>query len=380
VALAIRTERRVVEPVEPPPRPSRWRWGYVAEGSRDLRFDLIRGLCVVGMICNHVGENSWARIFSLNEGVLITPAEGFVFISGYIFGMVYRSYIERKGLAAAVEKGLGRAWQIYKLTVVLSLLAIVPLVLQGVPEGLGEVNSWPELVAGILTLHHAVVMVDVLLMYTLLIAFAAGGLWFLTHGRWPWLVGVSFAVWLAFQIAPDWANNLPWYVEHNDMFHIAPWQFPFLVALTLGYHHVPFTAWLRRWTPITFAASAAIFGVLVWLVVARWDDYAWLGPLSYKPAEGPLRLLACLFVFQLARLLVTYFWKPIYGATGWLLMPLGQSSLYAYTMHLVVFFGLLAAITPYLDSEAFNTGLQLGTVAFVWLLTKKKVLFNIVPR
>ncbi|HVA24859.1 MAG TPA: OpgC domain-containing protein, partial [Chloroflexota bacterium] len=299
---------------------------------------------------------------------------------GYIFGMVYRSYIARRGLASAIEKGFGRAWQIYKLTIVLSLLASVAMILQGYSNGLGPVTSWPEFVGSIISLHQTVFMVDVLMMYTFLIAFGAGGLWLLHHGKWPWLIAGSFGVWLAYQISPDWANNLPWLIVHNDMFHIAPWQFPFLVALCLGYHHEKFTAWLRRYTPITLAASAVIFGVLVWLVVAKWDQYPWLRTLSYKPSEGPLRLLACLFVFQLARLLVTYLWRPIHAATSWLLLPLGQASLYAYTLHLVVLFGVLAAASPYQGSEAFNTGLQLATVMLVWALAKKKVLFNVIPR
>ncbi|HVA25587.1 MAG TPA: OpgC domain-containing protein, partial [Chloroflexota bacterium] len=111
MAVAVKETATSAAPEQPAAKP-RWGWAYTPDESRDLRFDLLRGLCVVGMICNHMGENSWARIFSLDEGLLITPAEGFVFISGFIFGMVYGNYTQKEGLAAAIEKALSRSFTI----------------------------------------------------------------------------------------------------------------------------------------------------------------------------------------------------------------------------------------------------------------------------
>jgi len=357
-----------------------WPWTYKREGTRDLRFDLVRGLCVFGMICNHIGSNSWARIFSLHDGLLITPAEGFVFISGFIFGMVYSSYIQKNGQLAAVEKAFKRCLTIYLLSVVLSFVFGGVMYLNGVTDGLGPVTSVPRFILDIITLHQVVFMVDVLTMYTFLIALGAFAIWLISRGHTVWVLAPSLALWSAYQVDPEWADTIPWPIQHNVMFHIAAWQMPFLVALCLGYHRNVVLAWLHRWQQLLFPGATAVMAALVYLTLTQSQHFEWLAGLSQKPAEGPLRLVACLFVFQLAQLLMTYFWRPIYAAVGWLLMPLGQNSLYAYTMHLLVMAAVWQLTQAYQDSEPVNTAVQLGAVLLVWGLTKKRVLFKIIPR
>ena len=244
---------------------------------------------------------------------------------------------------------------------------------------MGQVTSAWQFVADVILLHHTVYLVDVLMMYAFLIAIAAGGLWLLVHGRtWYLLVG-SFALWLAYQFEPAWADGIPWPIQHNTMFHIAPWQFTFVVALCIGYHHLAFTNWLNRIAVLAFGGAALIFGVLVYLELTH-AQQPLLAQLSAKPSEGPVRILACLFVFQLVRYLVTYFWRPLYAGLGWLLLPLGQNSLYAYTMHIVIIAAVWRLAVPHQGSEAFNLALQLSTILVVWALVKKKILFNVIPR
>jgi hypothetical protein len=43
---------------------------------------------------------------------------------------------------------------------------------------------------------------------------------------------------------------------------------------------------------------------------------------------GPLRMLAALVFLQRFLAAVTAFWKPVFAALGWLLVPLGQASLF----------------------------------------------------
>ena len=68
---------------------------------------------------------------------------------------------------------------------------------------------------------------------------------------------------------------------------------------------------------------------------------------------------------------------------GWL-VPMGQNSLYAYTMH-VAFLVMFYALIPYLAFySAFeitvNTVGQLLALAAIYVMIQKKFLFNIVPR
>ena len=87
----------------------------------------------------------------------------------------------------------------------------------------------------------------------------------------------------------------------HDLFHIAAWQLPFIVAMTLGYHQQAFMRWFSspRVSVATFGAASIIFALLVYLVVVPTPLQAWVEALSQKQAEGPVRLLACLFVLSM---------------------------------------------------------------------------------
>ena len=87
--------------------------------------------------------------------------------------------------------------------------------------------------------------------------------------------------------------------------------------------------------------------------------------------------VACVLVTGYA--LLTTVWKPISKALGWLLIPLGQASLYVFIMHsflaLVIgnVLGLAAASVP------VNTIVQAFGVAVLWMLVTRKFLFAVVP-
>jgi hypothetical protein len=82
-------------------------------------------------------------------------------------------------------------------------------------------------------------------------------------------------------------------------------------------------------------------------------------------------------------LLCTFFWKPIWAIVGWFFLPLGQNSLYSYTMHVVIV-GLFYVALPYLpgiqEMGTLNTALQLGVLFLLWWLIRRQFAFDIVPR
>ena len=296
--------------------------------------------------------------------------------------MVCRPRVERYGLGEAMGTGLGRTWILYRLTLVLTLLFGGALFLIGMPSLVGLAPDPLTFVLDVLVMHRTIYLVDVIMMYTFLTAAGSLALWFLVRGKMAWLLSGSFALWLAYQLDPQWASGVPWTIGGNDLFHIAAWQLPFIVAMTLGYHQQAFMRWFSspRVSVATFGAASIIFALLVYLVVVPTPLQAWVEALSQKQAEGPVRLLACLFVFQFVRLLVTYLWRPLQLGLGWLLLPLGQNSLYAYVAHLGLIAVMWQPIQALVSSEAWSTGIQLGTVLVVWYLIKKRFLFRIIPR
>src|SRR5688500_12270797 len=81
---------------------------------------------------------------------------------------------------------------------------------------------------------------------------------------------------------------------------------------------------------------------------------------------------------------LTLCWRPIERAVGWLLIPLGQASLYVYAVHLFVIV-LAYNVPPYVGSdqpgwELHNTVGQLLLVLLIWAMVKRKVLFGLIPR
>src|SRR5215212_8343387 len=91
---------------------------------RDPRLDALRGFCVFAMIVDHVGGSSWLYVLTGGNRGPVTAAEGFVFLSGLVLGMVSRRRVSRDGLGVAIRSALGRAWTLYGLTVALTLIFI----------------------------------------------------------------------------------------------------------------------------------------------------------------------------------------------------------------------------------------------------------------
>src|ERR671939_470974 len=82
---------------------------YVATPlGRDPRLDLLRGFCVFAMIVDHVGGASWLYAVTGGNRGPITAAEGFVFLSGLVLGIVSRQRLLKAGLGGAVRSALAR--------------------------------------------------------------------------------------------------------------------------------------------------------------------------------------------------------------------------------------------------------------------------------
>src|SRR5205823_4722211 len=90
-------------------------------GRRDRRLDLLRGYCVVAMTVDHLDAPTWLYVFTGGNRFFVSAAEGFLFISGLVMGVVYRPILEKSGLWAAAAKALRRAALLYGVTVMATL-------------------------------------------------------------------------------------------------------------------------------------------------------------------------------------------------------------------------------------------------------------------
>lgn len=372
---------------------------------RDPRLDLLRGFCVFAMTVNHIGGSSWLYALTGGNAGPITAAEGFVFLSGLVLGIVSKRRVTRDGVLAAVRSALARAWTLYALTSALTLVFLgltvgTDLAIWVDRALLGEVESWPDLVVSVMLLRFTWHGTDILALYALLLAATPLALLLLAEGKlWRLLAG-SWALWLLFQVAPERAV-IPWPIDHATTFPFAAWQVLFVNALALGYFRDELAAWLRRESVRPYgsgigyraALGAAACGLLVLgAALSSGQAYA-MG--NTMPVLGTLDLfdksslgIGRLAVFASAALLVyvalTLCWHPVERAVGWLLIPLGQAALYVYAVHLFVIV-LAYNVPPYIGSlepgwELHNTIGQLLLVLLIWAMVKRKVLFGLIPR
>jgi enterochelin esterase-like enzyme len=361
------------------------KWHYVGE-KRDLRLDLLRGFAAIAMIIDHMGGKD-SLLFAISGGdrFFVSAAEGFVFISGLVMGIVYASLIARHGLQAALLKGMKRVITLYGLTVGLSLVFAslsFEFDLPWAPHLTAE--NFLDFVGGILTLHRAYYLTDVLLLYTLVVAAALPVLVLLSRGH-TWLVlAGSWALWAAWQWWPD-RVQVPWVIIDGNTFHFSSWQVLFITGLVIGYRRkalksAPAAAWRARLRVPAQLGALALSALVVAGSIVLYLSYqanpggaisgSALAQLFGKAdvRAGRLAIFACLFVF--AFLLSTFAWTPIKRTLGWLLLPIGQDALGVYTLHLFVLMFMAEATPKILGEQPYsaqvNTLVQAAAIAIVW--------------
>jgi len=370
-------------------------WRYPAEERRDLRLDLLRGFAVFVMVVDHFGGASWLYLLTGNNRFFTSGAEAFVLISGMVVGLVYGNIAKREGLRAAAMKALLRAWTLYRLTIVMTLGFAAFSSFFNLPWAKGVDLGDPLVFTfNVLILHQTYYLADIPMMYTIFMVLAPLGLWLLYHNQGRILVFASFLLWAGYQYVNSQQIHI-WSTIGNSTFHPAAWQFLFAWAMAVGYHRDAIWAWLAKLPRLSyFLFSALLFLWLLHLYSTEMTTLTKLYPgfdvntivdeLFNKGNVSVGRIVATAIVFQFGYLALSYFWQPLKKVLGWLFLPLGQNSLYSYTMHVVVI-GLFYAALPYLPVDVteqgiINTGLQLGTLLLLWVMIKRSFAFNIVPR
>lgn len=360
-------------------------WRYTG-GKRDLRIDFLRGFAVLAMVSDHLGgDPSWLYNVTGGNRFLFSAAEGFVFISGLVMGIVYCGVIAKQGVGAAMWKAFRRSGSLYMLTVILGFLFVAVSYMTQMPwvAGAHVDDPWSRAIER-LTLHRAFYLTDVLLLYTLLIGLAPIAFLLMARKRTPFLLGGSWLLWALYQQWPDQVD-IPWKIEDNSVFHLAAWQVLFFTGLAIGYHRETIATWARRIPTLPyFGVLTALCAALIWFqqhhetLLARFapdGDASVLMDRYFDKADMRIgRLLAFAVFFQFFLLLVTVAWQPLVRALGWFLLPLGQSALLAYSAHL----GVIVLWTKYAHSvpgfqntsPLTNSVIQLSGVLLVWSVVK----------
>ena len=310
---------------------------YDLEGKRDLRIDLLRGFCLFAMIVNHGGLDSLFHFVSGRSGFLITAADGFFFLSGLTVGITSVG----RPLDVVVPRILRRSWDIYLATLVLSFgfAALVLLTDIELWEEGRIFLRWPgdltELTARILTMRRVIHGSDVLISFVWYMAVAPLAVWGLSKGRTWRVLGVLAFVYALSQIDPE-ATDLPFW----SLRHLASNSPVFFVGVVVGFHREAIeAAWNRfRLSALVdwLVAAIAVVVIVMFSMESELLEIAVFEPFGREWEFSPVHLVISFVYFRAFFLLATWLWKPVRAALGWLLLPIGQASLMAFMLHLLL--------------------------------------------
>ena len=346
-----------------------------------MRLDLLRGFAAFAMVADHIGgEDSWLYAVTGGNDFFVSAAEAFVFISGVVMGMVYKNYAEKLGVPAALMKAFHRTWSLYLLTIGLTLaFAATAYVfdLWWKPDtssgGLGR------FILDVVTLHRTLFLTDIPMLFTVLLLGGGLVILLLSQGYTLFVLAASWLVWLLWQVSPE-STSLPWQIEGNVLFNIPAWQVLFVTGIVAGWHRAAIEARLRAffgpqadWWLAVACLLVAIMYVVQLAGLDALQGNSLLRRFMYDKPDVPVgRLVVFALLATVSLTLTTVFWGPVRKFTGWLLLPLGQNALFAYSIHIFI-----VAVTTKLTLELFgsdtspvlfNTALQTAGVMVVWLI------------
>jgi hypothetical protein len=290
---------------------------------RDKHIDLFRGLALLTIYIDHIHPNLLAS-FTLGRFAFLDAADIFVFISGYVIGLVYTRELWRGGFRACVNKAWRRCSQIYCWHLagagitffVLYCFSRHGLYLED--RSLYTFLQAPLRTAvSLIILTHAPSYFGILPLYLILTAITPAAVYFIDKSKW-WFLACSAALYLAVQSIPrltlqSGASQLM--MTTFSFFNPLAWQFLFIAGVLMGNWRLHG----RKW-PALFSRWSALAGILVFLIacVLTFATSSRLAVLLHtnfwrlhlanlflyndKSTLGPLRLLNLLiFLFLIRR-------------------------------------------------------------------------------
>lgn len=396
---------------------------YTDLSNRDLRIDLLRGVALTFVLVDHLG---WSSIFQGVTQEAIGPVSGaefFVLFSGIVLAVAYRPKLDNGLIGEVTLRLITRAKKLYFIALIVVvavyLLSLLPFVsatdlMTFTDEGTGSAGSgavgtvrnlYPNInllleypivawiIPQILLLELGPWQFNVIGLYVVLTLAAPLVLWALARKLWLAVIASSALVYFIQAMAPQ--RILP--SQFEDSFPLLTWQVLFVVGLVLGYHRRAVITWFGS------RAGLVTLGMIVLLAIS-FMLFSWTSPEFKSPADFRLsflsantfhmiyakffyrttlglgRLVDVFFVAIAVYSLTSVYWKPIARAVGWYFVPLGQSSLSVFVIHVLL--ALLAPNIPGLITENIwaNSALYLVVLGLVWFVVKKRSAIPLILR
>lgn len=321
------------------------------------QLDGLRGLFIILITINHI--ESPLTAFTYQPLGYVSAAEGFVFLSGLVAGLVYYRRLETRGFAKAFKNAFKRARTIYKY----HILALLTVCVVGYVSVIHQ-EFWAKLLAGFLQnpvqaftlgllLLYQPDFFDILPMYCIFLIALPFLLYQFRQNRSRWVLTGSVLLWIVSQIGLGLSYKATYHaqrilptVEFSYM-DIFAWQLLFVAGAYIAYRRASgneirlprYCAWI----------SVLVVGLLTlnrFHLLGTTDDLWW--NLIDKHRLGPLRVLnfaALIVLFQF--LMQSY--RSLF-AQPWLVI-LGKHSLQVFSLHIILIFLLLPLVALYSDNN-----------------------------
>jgi hypothetical protein len=257
--------------------------------------DGLRGYFLVFMFLNHLTFTGGYLLVKINHDELgfVEGAQGFVFLSGLLAGLVHGQRALRRGFGPAASAMWNRAAEIYAyaLGCVLIILALQPL-LPGSQlywhHWLGDLNfGRARHVAASALLLYQPDYLDILPQYIVYLLVAPPLLWLCLRGRWAWVAAGCVALWLAVQLGAHLpaAAALDRLLPLRAYFNVLAWQFVFMAGLMIGaamaQGRIDWDRLFRRDRPeLAIVAAVLLLFFAVWRVL--FNNFALPEPIAAR--------------------------------------------------------------------------------------------------
>ncbi|WP_320198270.1 OpgC family protein [Agrobacterium sp. rho-13.3] len=365
------------------------------------RFDLIdgmRGYFLVFMLINHLvfAGGFWLMEINHRQFAFVEDAQGFVFLSGLLIGMVYARKMMKYGYENGRDLIWARALELYKYA--MGLVIVVLFARMVIPHAPYIWYNWlgmtsfddPLRLAAIATFLFQPTFMDILPQYIVYMIFAPLLVKLCLDGKWAYVMAGSLLVWMAGQLglqqlftAP--VNELVKGVDEQGIrvsFNLFGWQLVFYSALVMGAMTAQNKiAWTKIFSPQRSWIAKAALIVCIFFVPLRIAT-AWnlmpefmLGKFSTMEIRadfGPVYLINFLAVgVGLTWLLIAGpkhhnpLVQKIAAGVIWVLslkflQLLGRHSLQVYVWHVAIVYGIY-----YLDGRTVElTQVEKTLIAF----------------
>jgi hypothetical protein len=327
--------------------------------TRDLSFDVLRGLMLIIMATDHFGEP--IEKYTWEMFGFVSAAEGFVFLSGILVGLVYSRYLDCEKWQLE-----HKIWQRAKLIYIYHLVTLLFVWSFTV---LGDLLGahWSTFAKGMLNapltslslgfvLLYLPPMLDILPIYIVLMVIAPLMLRLFQRDKAVWVFSISLLIWglAQFDVQKLIWKTLP---GHEWMragaFDLFGWQLIFVLGVYIGYRRYQ----AAQIEPLDTKSKnsrlvylfAAVFFIVIFLFLLRHGHIktGWLENYVNVDRESIawlrlLNFLALVFlIYGLILLQKSYgIFNGVWFAGRWLAF-LGQHSLQVFSYHLIVLYAYI---------------------------------------